>query len=170
MALRQTIQDYGGPYQDQEPVENPQVQISAGFDNRALEDQAQMTRTSDHAKIRFDTIAGAPATLPPSSVTHHSQWGSGDAQKPVVEKIADPGVYSVTYAAAFVDSLGVSETVSFFDARVSVRTGDAADALDAVVLAVASNVIVVATYSPPGTLADAGNSSALPLTVVVRAD
>ena len=170
MTLRRDLEDYGAPYQDQEPVQNPQVQISAGFDNRALEDQVHMTRTSDRAKVQFATSAtAAPFDYLAAAVNHHSHWGSGDAQKPTVRKLA-VGLYRITYASALSDALGVSEPVSFFDGAVTVRSADTVDNIAARVTTVASNVVELQVESPPGTLADVGDNSAAVLTVCARLD
>ncbi len=170
MTLRRTLEDYGAPYEDQEPVRNPKVQISAGFDNRALEDQAHLTRTSDRAKVQFATdAAGAPFDYLAAAVNHHHHLGSGDAQKPTVRKIAN-GHYRITYAATLLDALEVVEPNAFFDAEVTVRSVSLADNITARIVSVASNVVELLTESPPGTLADVGNSSGNPFTVVARLD
>lgn len=170
MTLRRTLEDYGAPYKDQEPVRNPTVQISAAFDNRALEDQAHLTRTSDRAKVQFDTdAAAAQFDYLAEDVNHHHHLGSGDAQKPTVRKLA-VGHYRITYAANLTDALSVVEPNAFFDAQVSVRSVDVTDDLYSRIVSVSSNVVELIVESPKGTLADVGDQSGNPVTICARLD
>ena len=157
-----TIGSYGGPKVDALPVSNPESQVAASEMNRYMEDVAQGTRTIRRAAARF--AAGVIDPVPPPLVVHRSVWGSGSAQKPVVNRTG-VGRYTITYSPTFVDALGVSEAVAFFDCSVSVRTGDPADILDGKLLTIAANVVTVAVYSPVGVLADVGAVSGFPLLV-----
>jgi hypothetical protein len=164
--LPKTIGNYGGPFSDAFPIENPETDMDAAKANRLYEDSAQMTNTSTKACIVFDTVASGSATV--SGI--RSQWGNGDAQKPTVER-TNTGLYTVTFPASFDDGLDLPdsvETVSFFDADAKARSADPADDVLAQVLTVAGNVITLKVESAFGTLADVGNNSSDPITVSLR--
>lgn len=153
------IGNYGGPKLDALPVSNPETQIAANEWNRQAEDTAQLTRTGHRAVVNWITDNAAfPLTIPIANINHRSVWGSGDAQKPVIEKVG-VGLYRITYAASFADALGIVESVSFFDGHVSIRSSNPADDVKGAVLTIASNVVTVATYSPVSVLADIGTTS-----------
>jgi hypothetical protein len=142
-------ESYGGPYSDEQPVENPTVQISAANDNRALEDCAQMTRTCWRAIVKFTTtVAAGPVAVTVTS--HTSVWGMGDAHKPTISKTAT-GVYAITYAASYTDALGEEEDVSwtFSDSRVGGATAGFA-----METTLASNVATITVFSTAGSASD----------------
>ncbi len=115
--LAKTIEEYGGPFVDAEPVQNPQSEQAAAHGNRALEDLAQLTRTGTRGIVHFSTTATAAPTA--ATVTYHtSLWGSTDTEKPVVTKTAT-GVYSVAYAAQLTDGLDVVEDLNFTSGQVA---------------------------------------------------
>ena len=161
----------GGPFVDAVPPADPQAEVSADQFNRLLEDVAQLTRPPVKARVWFVTSAvAAPFDYLPAAVSHCSQWGNGSAQKPVVRKTAD-GLYTITYALAPTDPLGVVETVNFTNAQVSAFTTHAASPGDVVQgrrLTCAANVCTIRIDSPLGTLANVGNISALAIGVCVE--
>ena len=127
MAEPRTLGSYGAPYQDEHPVENPQTQISAALMNRNLEDQAQMTRTAWRAIVKFTAIATAAVTIVPAgSVLVRTAWGDSSAFKPVITKTTT-GLYSVAFAASYIDGLGVTENVSWFAGKAEGHTNNASD-------------------------------------------
>lgn len=113
--LSKTIESYGGSFQDQEPVANPENELAAAQFNRLAEDGAQMTRTSPKIMVRFATsAAAAPVSITVTDAA--SQWGEGNSYKPTVSKTAT-GTYTITYATEYDDALvgttgneGVEET------------------------------------------------------------
>jgi hypothetical protein len=138
-----TIGNYGGPKLDGLPVSNPETQVAASDMNRYMEDLAQATRTVLRAAVTF-TSAGAVDPVPPAAVFHRSVWGSGAAQKPVVNRTG-AGLYTITYASTFTDPLGVIETVAFFAGHASVQvTGAGTDDWDAKITSIASNIVTIA--------------------------
>ena len=144
MAEPRTLGSYGGPFQDEAPVENPQTQTSAALYNRKAEDTAQMTRTFWRAIVRFVCVADAPTfILPPAQVFIRTAWGDSATFKPVVTKTGT-GLYSIQFAAAYNDGLGVSESVQWFDAMAVGRTATATDDPEGTrVLTVGSNLITI---------------------------
>lgn len=116
--LPKTLADFGGPYVNAKVVENPESQLDADDGNRAFEDLAQLTRTKYKAIVKFKTHNASP--VPTTQVWHLSLWGTGDITKPAVTR-AGAGLYTVTYASTLDDSLGYTETVSFFDGHVACR-------------------------------------------------
>lgn len=137
--LPKSIGDYGGPFIDRVPVSNPRTQLSADKGNRLFEDSAQSTRTALRAIVQFDTVSSGS----PTAITHCSVWGSGDGQKPGIVR-SGTGVYVVTYAASFLDGLGVTETVSFLFGEPSLIGSVNGYAR---IASIASNVITVNTFN-----------------------
>jgi hypothetical protein len=113
-----TIASYGGPFADAEPVEDPTSEISATFDNRALEDTAQMTRTIPKARFTFvtRTSAGACTVRNVSTI-----FASGSGVTPTVTQSAT-GQYLVTFPTSASDGLGTTETISFVEAMGTVMS------------------------------------------------
>ena len=151
MTTPRDINTYGGVFLDQTPVQNPQTQQSAAFANRANEDIAQMTRTTTKARVTFvPVVTPAPVVLSALTITVDSHYGSGSAQKPVLTKSAT-GIYSLVFPASAIDSLAVTEVVSFVDGNASVRGLTNGSAR---VISIATNTIVVYVYDAAGALAD----------------
>ena len=98
--------NYGGPFQDYHPVEDPTTDLGADKLNQALSDVAAMSHTAGHAWVSFDGHAysgsGTDAIV---VVDHDSMWGSSLAVKPTVGCPAT-GRYVVTWPASVNDSLG----------------------------------------------------------------
>lgn len=110
-----TLQDYGAPKVDAEPVENPTAEAAADEYNELTEDVAQMTRTADRFIVSFTTTATAAPTT--ATVTYNwSIFGQGDSYKPTVAKTAT-GTYTLTYAASYVNGLQETETTSHGPAK-----------------------------------------------------
>lgn len=163
-----TLGSYGAPKLDALPVSNPETQVAASEMNRYMEDLAQATRTVARAIVKFPTTA-IIGPIAPASIFHRSVWGNGDAQKPVVTRLA-VGLYRVTYSTTFTDPLAHIETVAFFDGHCSVRSTDSLDHNDARTLSVVSNVVEVAVYdtsAAPPVLADVGSTSGLTFDVTL---
>jgi hypothetical protein len=151
MTTPRDINTYGGVFLDQTPVQNPTTQQSAAFANRANEDLAQLTRTTTKARVTFIPVAAAgPVVVDALTITIASHYGSGSAQKPVITKTAT-GIYSAVFPASAIDSLAVTETVSFVDGDAAVRGPTNGSAR---VFSIATNTIVVYVYDAAGALAD----------------
>jgi hypothetical protein len=160
------IEDMGGPYKDATVVENPETDMGSDLANLAFECTAQMTHTSDKAKVRFATTnVAAPTTASPS---HKSQWGDGGGQLPTVNKTAT-GRYSIIYTASFPSitepNTNNVETLSFFSALLQGWTTDAADKVKVRLLGISAHQLDLVVQSPEGTDADVGNSSGLAINV-----
>ena len=163
--IPKTIENYGGPKIDAQPVSNPETQVAASEFNRAIEDTAQMTRTAYRAIVQWDTVPDpAPYSIPAPAIQVRTVWGNSTAQKPTIVKVAT-GSYTITFPSSFNDGLGFVETVSFFDAHVSVKIAGPGDQIYGRVTTVAGNLINVAIYSPIGTLADLADVSTDPISV-----
>lgn len=147
------ISTYGGPFQDQEPIEDPTTQVASNQYNRALEDLAQLTRPTNLAWIKFSTSSGVqfPESVTVSDGT--SVWGDSAGHHPVIEKTA-VGTYTITYPATKTDSLGESEPVIFRFSGGECGLEGNAKTID-VTTAEAANVITVyTTDKATGSLAD----------------
>lgn len=147
--LATTIESYGGPYVDEEILENPESQLAADLGNRAFEDLAQLTRTGWRAMCQFLTVAAGN----PTSVVVFSMWGSGVAQEPTVSR-SGVGLYQLTWPASFNDGLGESETVVFQLGDVAVQTNTNDDDTGKI-KSIAANVVTIATFRA-GALSDFG--------------
>lgn len=138
--LATTIESYGGPYVDEEILENPESQLSADYGNRFMEDVAQLTRTGWRAICQFQTVTVGN----PSSVIVFSVWGSGVAQRPTVSR-SGAGLYQLTWPTSFNDGLGATETVNFQlgDVAVQMNTNDDDGGK---IKTIAGNVVTIATF------------------------
>jgi hypothetical protein len=110
--MEQTLDSLGGPFQDQEPVEDPTSQVSAALYNKMLEIVARASRSVVRGWVSFLTDSGSGVPIAVSVVDAVSVWGSGSGQYPTISKTTDPGVYTVTYDDDYDDDLGVTENVS----------------------------------------------------------
>ena len=113
--LQRTLSDYGAPFRDALPVEDPQTQVSSDQFNRLTLDVAEMTRTTWRAIVVFQPSASADPTLFVAS----SMWGNTTAYEPVVRRMRS-GIYVAAYPNAFTDELGQTEPVSFQFALASI--------------------------------------------------
>lgn len=159
------LANYGGPYTDEGPVENPETQIGSTYANRFLEDLAQLTRPAFRAVVVFDTVANAPTyVLPVANINVRTLWGSGTSYKPTITKTAT-GRYTIEFAASYTDGLAVSENVQFFDGFAVGRGSVVTDVPSARLLTLSATIATVATMSS-GVLADALASTAVITTAV----
>jgi hypothetical protein len=162
-----TIGNYGGPYVDQDAVENPESEMAADEGNRLLEDTAQMTVACVRVTLNFLTSAAAPPLdLPAATVEHDAVWGSGSSSAPTVRKTAT-GRYTITFPTPLTDSLSVSENVSFRRGDAGAMSADPLDDCKAELLTIAANVVTLKTEAPQATLADVGDNSGNPFEVTV---
>lgn len=155
--LPKTIQSYGGEYHDSAPVGNPQTEQSADYGNRALEDQAQATRTVPRAWFSFATSSGGAGAIDLVDAT--SVWGDSGSADPVLAKAAT-GTYTATYATEYEDALvgttsdAIAETEQVFfrfgwgGARGSTFGHAQVDPVD--------NVVTVYVFDATGALSDLG--------------
>ncbi len=167
MTTAKKIEDFGGPFQDATAVENPETDMGSDYGNMVFECTAQMSHTSDKAKVRFSTTnTAAPTTATP---THKSQWGDGAGQLPTVNKTAT-GRYSIVYAASFpsiTEPLTSNvETLSFFSALVQAWTTNPADKVTVRLLGISAHQIDIMVQAN-GADADLGDVSNAPIKIEV---
>ncbi len=156
MSTARDITSYGGPFEDAYAVEDPTIEQSSAFDNIALEDEAQMTRTTVKAKVRFATsTSAAPLTI--AALTGTSHMGTGYAQLPVVAKIG-VGLYTVTYPSSWQDALGATEAISFTYSDGCVESLSAYGIVQTTTL---GSVISLATFNAAGTVADLADGTVI---------
>lgn len=153
-------ENYGSaPWVDALAVANPQTQQAANQANRQAEDTAQLTRTCWKALLRFTTTNAVPPVFVSPLVGTTTIWGSQSALYPTVQKTAT-GLYVITYAATFVDSLvgttadSVSETETtdfrFIDVSI-VGLSNALNVLKDVVVNVATVQVYDTLWAPTDT-------------------
>lgn len=153
-----TIGDYGGPYKDALPVEDPETQLSSDVFNALAEDAAQLTRTGIRAIARFMTDPSSnPAVTQAVSV-----WGNAIAQQPTITRNGI-GQYTATYPVSFVDANGVSEDVSFFFAYPSIEGTTPGHVR---VSSIAANVIGIRVFNASWALSDLGGN--VPIVIWLR--
>lgn len=153
-----TIADYGGPYKDALPVEDPETQLGSEAFNALAEDTAQLTRTALRAIVRFSTGPGQNPTVQGAV----SVWGSTPAHRPTITRNS-VGVYSVLYPLSFPDANGVEEEVSFLFAQASI---DGVTPGHARILMIAANLVIVHVFDASWTLSDLGAGA--PIVVWLR--
>lgn len=168
--LPRTIQSYGGPFQNEEPIVDPESEMDARFGDRFLEDTAQLTNASGFTWFSFVTTAtAATTTVSAANVAVSGFFGSGDAQKPTVEKTAT-GVYVLTWPTEFDDALSaVANMESVTETQPVVFTfASGLNVLGATngharVSAIASNVVTVRVHddAAPAALSDLGGTATI---------
>jgi hypothetical protein len=152
------LADYGAPYNDEGPVDNPETQMSSAYGNKMCEHLSQLTRPAFRAVTMFDCVANAATyVIPEVDVTVRSLWGIGTAYKPTVTKTAT-GRYTIEFASSYADGLGVSENVAFIDGFVKVRTTTETDTPTAKLLTLNSTTATIAVYDA-GSLDDIAAST-----------
>lgn len=111
MTTPRTVDNYGGVFTDETPVEDPTTQQSAAYYTRHSEDTAQLTRPAVKSVVRFQTsAAAAPVVIVADSGRSH--MGTGGGALPTITKTAQ-GTYEIEYATPWTDGLGESENVAF---------------------------------------------------------
>lgn len=158
MTTSKTIDNYGGIFSDAKAVEDPSVEMSAGYHNRLAEDTAQMTRTTVKAWVKVTTVAingSAPI------VAGSSHMGTGSGSLPTAVRTAT-GRLTITYPATWTDPLGVVETLAF-----QFALGTVPDlGVDARINCTASaNAVLVAVRDAAGADSDLGAST--PILIVI---
>lgn len=149
MTTPRDLSDYGAPYDDELPVENPAVEQSAAFYNRHAEDAVQHSRTSEKAVIDFLSITSV-ATVSAANVNCRMHLGTGGSTKPTVARTA-LGAYTITFASSYLDGLNESETVSLFKATGFVESLTVVGHVQATV---SGSVISVQCFDMAGAAAD----------------
>lgn len=161
MATAKTIADYGGEKIDTKPVANATGELAADHYNRLAEDTAAMTRTSDRFTVSFATIAAA---APQAGVVSYNwtHFGQGASYYPTIAKTTT-GTYTLTYAASYVDGLGVTTTTSHGPAH-----GQVAGSTFGKVQCTTTSATVIAAYvlDAAGALTDIGGGAVV--TVWIR--
>jgi len=154
-VFSRVLADYGGPFEDALPVEDPETQLAADQYNRLAEDTAQLTRSGTRAILRFGTTTGAP----PNVTSACSVWGNGDGQRPNIKRDG-AGVYLVTYSTSFTDELGKEEEVFFsygLPQIEGVKPGHVR------LLAIAGNAVTVGVFDPAWLPSDLGGGVTITL-------
>lgn len=104
-----TLDTYGGAFQDAAPVEDPTTDESAVYRNKYAANVAAMTQTACRAWCAFVGHASDPAD--PSSHVHGAVWGNAASVKPAVSREAE-GVYEITFPEEITDDLGEEHVVN----------------------------------------------------------
>ena len=145
-----SIDDYGGPYSDATPVEDPQTDVSDTSFNRMAEDVAQLTQAGPRGVLHFTTTAANPVTISKNV----NMWGA----TPTVSRTA-LGTYEITFATSYADSLGTTETLSLQSHWA---------AIDGFVwyacpqtYASSAHSITVTTFNAAGAVADSGGGGVI---------
>ena len=153
------IQTYGGEKTDADPVEDPTTDLAASDWNQLINDAAQMTRTAAKVILQFPTISTETNTTPSATKT---QWGSGASYYPTTVARSGTGAYTITYPASFVNELGDTETVSFWEATGSVSS---ATVYGHVQCTASGAVITLKVFDAAGAAVDVTNGT----TITVKA-
>jgi hypothetical protein len=149
--LARTLGDYGAPFVNRLPVEDPQGQLDADQYNRVAEDLAQLTRTAWRAVLSFPTDASSNPTV----TRLRSVWGSGVSLYPSIVRTG-AGVYTVTFATTFTDGLAASESTALDFAQATL--GDSTTAGFARAAVTSANVLTVRTFNSSWAASDLGGS------------
>ncbi len=149
MTTPRDLSDYGAPYDDELPVENPAVEQSAAFYNRHAEDTVQLSRTSEKVVLDFLSITSV-ATVGAANVNCRMHLGTGPSTKPTIARTAT-GAYTITFSSSYNDGLSESETVSFFKAVGFVESLTVCGHVQATV---SGSVISVQCFDMAGVAAD----------------
>ena len=165
--IESTVTTYGGPYTDQEPVEDPTTQVDSDYFNRLLEDHSHVSRGCGRGWVKFTAINGGsyPVTITVADAV--SVWGSGSNRYPTITKTA-AGTYEIIYATSYTDDLGSDENVSirFAAAQLGSNSG-AGDKFAFTATSVPlANKIVVEISTATGSVTEQSNE--LPITVWFR--
>ena len=107
------INRYGGSKENALPVEDPEVEQDAEDHNRTIEDLAQVAGSAPKWWISWPTLNGA-GTVSAASVSVRSHYGTGSAAKPTIVRGATAGLYTLTFAASYVDGIAATETTALF--------------------------------------------------------
>lgn len=103
--------NYGTPYQNERPVEDPTTEPDAGAINEALVDTAACTRMICRARVTFTGLTYTSGSQSITVDNHNAVWGSSDGVKPTIVQTA-AGIYVVTWPATVVDELGDTHTLN----------------------------------------------------------
>jgi len=152
------LADYGGPFEDALPIEDPETQLSADQYNRLAEDAAQLTRAGTRAIVRFATVTGATAAITSAC----SVWGNGETQRPSIQRTA-PGTYLLTYPTSLLDELGEEEDIFFSYALPQLEGATPGHAR---VLSVEGNTVKLSVFDAAWSASDLGGG--VPVTLWLR--
>lgn len=146
-----TLGEYGAPYVDARPIQNPTTQLAASKANRLMEDAAQLTRTGYRAIVRVEVKPGQPTVLQ----AHETIWGSGSTTAPTIVDVA-PGIVRLDFASSYTDGLGESEPVAFAFAHASLGASTAPGL--AIVNDLGSNFAEITLRDLAGAVGDLGGA------------
>jgi hypothetical protein len=105
------VDTYGGPYTNQQPVEDPTTEIDADFDNEALADTAACTRMVERAWVSFVGVTYTSGSQSITVADHDAVWGGGVTVLPTIVQTA-AGIYTITWPATVEDEIGVTRTLN----------------------------------------------------------
>jgi hypothetical protein len=103
--------DYGAPYKDAHPVDDPETDVSADALNQLFADCAAMTRTAPRAWVKFTGATYTSGTMSISVADHDALWGDGNDVKPTVAQTS-AGSYVITWPTSVTDRLGASHSTN----------------------------------------------------------
>jgi hypothetical protein len=135
--------DYGGPYTDGRPVEDPTTEVGAAPLNAALNDAAMLTHTAPRAWVLFTGKTYTSGTVSVTPDDHDALWGSGTGVRPTIGETS-AGVFVITWATTQTDELGVSHTLNI---RVPVPLALGSVTALATPASWTANTITLNTYS-----------------------
>lgn len=139
----------GGTMQNYSPVEDPNTDLDAAYDNRARCDVAMMTHTATRAWARITLAATTGAMV---LVAHDAQWGNSAPVAPALARTGT-GVFTLTWPSAVNDELAASHTVNLRGVhRPNVRGATLYHVLAEVT---AANVVTVRAFNSAGAASDA---------------
>jgi hypothetical protein len=139
--------NYGTPYQNERPVEDPTTEPDAGAINEALVDIAACTRTAVRAWVKFPGLTYTAGTQSIPITSHDAVWGSAVGVAPVVTQSAT-GIYLITWPTTVDDELGDPHTLNIVMPLQPVTIDTTLSA--AKVSAFTANTMTVRTFNAAG--------------------
>jgi len=103
--------DYGGPFADYGPVEDPSTDQSSSQGNKLMASAAGGTRTATRAFVAFQGLTYTSGTQAITTVSHDAVWGNSISVAPVITQTS-AGVYPIAWPTTVTDVLGNSHTVN----------------------------------------------------------
>ena len=115
------IADYGAPFTNKFPTEDPTTDQTAEQYNKHALHTSQMSQTSEKVYLQFPTVAAGTST-PTQTRTH---WGDSVNQYPTTVTRTGVGAYTITYPSTMANQaepVAEDETVSFIAGRGQVAS------------------------------------------------
>lgn len=152
--------NYGTPYQNERPVEDPTTEPDAAAVNEALVDTAACTRMVPRAWVKFSGLTYTSGSQSITVADHDANWGGSDGVKPTIVQNPE-GTYVVTWPTTVNDELGDPHTIN-------IRWPEEPQTVDATlsrvkVSAFTANTITLKTFNAAGS---ANSLNGIPVNVV----